>query len=51
MPRMTDLARIAVAASTLALFVKAAFVIGAMAIGLLGGSRLAGLAASIARRS
>jgi uncharacterized membrane protein YjjP (DUF1212 family) len=40
----------AVAAATLALFVKAAFVIGAMAIGLLGGSRLAGLASGKARR-
>ena len=40
----------AVAASTLALFVKAAFVVGAMAIGLLGGSRLAGLATGDARR-
>jgi uncharacterized membrane protein YjjB (DUF3815 family) len=33
----------AASAATLALFIKAAFVIGAMAIGLLAGSRLAGL--------
>jgi len=39
-----------VSAATLALFIKAAFVIGAMALGLLGGSRLAGLAAGTARR-
>jgi uncharacterized membrane protein YjjB (DUF3815 family) len=40
----------AVAASALALFVKAAFVVGAMAIGLLAGSRLATLATDAARR-
>ena len=41
----------AVSAVTLALFIKAAFVIGSMAIGLLGGSRLAGLVSGSARRA
>jgi len=41
----------AVSAATLALLIKAAFVIVAMAIGLLGGSRLAGLASGDARRT
>jgi uncharacterized membrane protein YjjP (DUF1212 family) len=40
----------AIVASTLALFVKAAFVVGAMAVGLLAGARLATLAIGTARR-
>ena len=41
----------AVSAGTIALFIKSAFIVGAMAIGLLGGSRLAGLTRGNARRT